>query len=121
MIGAFYYLRIVFYMYFGTERDGLQTRMGGLQWAMLMGSALVMVLFNQGRVASVAPPRVNFDTRFNALQRDLLVSSFFAFMATTLGVATFAYAAPHFCRNGEHPRLRPGARWQRSSIGRRAR
>jgi hypothetical protein len=47
-------------------------------------SALVMVLFNQGRVASVAPPRVNFDTRFNALQRDLLVSSFFAFMATTL-------------------------------------
>ncbi|BCS32020.1 hypothetical protein TBR22_A12240 [Luteitalea sp. TBR-22] len=47
-------------------------------------SALVMVLFNQGRVASVAPPRVSFDTRFNALQRDLLVSSFFAFMATTL-------------------------------------
>ncbi len=44
VIGAFYYLRIVFYMYFGTERDGLQTRMGGVQWAMLMGSALVMVL-----------------------------------------------------------------------------
>ena len=44
VIGAFYYLRIVFYMYFGAERAGLQTRMGGLQWAMLMGSALVMVL-----------------------------------------------------------------------------
>ena len=44
VIGAFYYLRIVFYMYFGADRPGLQTRMGPVQWAMLMGSALVMVL-----------------------------------------------------------------------------
>lgn len=44
VIGAFYYLRIVFYMYFGTEREGFQTRMGGIQWAVLMGSAAMMVL-----------------------------------------------------------------------------
>ena len=43
-----------------------------------------MVLFNQGRVVSPTPPTINFDTRFNALQRDLIVSSFLSFMATTL-------------------------------------
>ena len=44
VIGAFYYLRIVFYMYFGSERDGVQTRMVPVQWAMLMGAALVMLV-----------------------------------------------------------------------------
>ena len=43
VIGAFYYLRIVYYMYFGTERGGIDARMSPVQWAMLMGSALVMV------------------------------------------------------------------------------
>jgi len=44
VIGAFYYLRIVYYMYFGTEREALDGRMVPAQWLLLMGSALVMVL-----------------------------------------------------------------------------
>ena len=45
VIGAFYYLRIVYYMYFGAPRDGvLTTRMGGFQWAALVGSAAIMTL-----------------------------------------------------------------------------
>ncbi len=44
VIGAFYYLRIVYYMYFGTEGDALDTRMPAPQWLLLMGTALVMVL-----------------------------------------------------------------------------
>jgi NADH-quinone oxidoreductase subunit N len=44
VIGAFYYLRIIFYMYFGKEGDGIDGRMGAVQWVALMGSALIMVL-----------------------------------------------------------------------------
>ncbi|MCV2870998.1 NADH-quinone oxidoreductase subunit NuoN [Defluviimonas sp. WL0050] len=44
VIGAFYYLRIVYYMYFGTETDPLDSRMVPAQWLLLMASALVMVL-----------------------------------------------------------------------------
>lgn len=44
VIGAFYYLRIVFFMYFGKEGEGVESRMVPVQWVMLMGSALVMVL-----------------------------------------------------------------------------
>ena len=44
VIGAFYYLLIVFYMYFGEERDGLDGTMPVLQWVFLIGSALVMTL-----------------------------------------------------------------------------
>ncbi|MEZ5778462.1 MAG: NADH-quinone oxidoreductase subunit NuoN [Paracoccaceae bacterium] len=43
VIGAFYYLRIVYYMYFGTETDALDSRMNAVQWLLLMGSAVVMV------------------------------------------------------------------------------
>ena len=44
VIGAFYYLRIVYFMYFGEEREGLDTgTMGLVPWAFLMGSAVVMV------------------------------------------------------------------------------
>jgi NADH-quinone oxidoreductase subunit N len=43
VLGAFYYLRIVYYMYFGTEGDALDARMPATQWVLLMGSALVMV------------------------------------------------------------------------------
>jgi len=43
VIGAFYYLRIVFYMYFGTAGDGIDGRIGPVQWVALMGSAFVMV------------------------------------------------------------------------------
>ena len=44
VIGAFYYLRIVFFMYFGEERDGLNGVMPGIQWLFLMGAALAMVV-----------------------------------------------------------------------------
>ncbi|WP_347313032.1 NADH-quinone oxidoreductase subunit NuoN [Defluviimonas sp. SAOS-178_SWC] len=43
VIGAFYYLRIVYYMYFGTETDALDTRMVPAQWLLLMASAIIMV------------------------------------------------------------------------------
>ncbi len=42
--GAFYYLRIVYFMYFGDEGDGVQTPMAPAAWAALMGSAAIMVL-----------------------------------------------------------------------------
>jgi NADH-quinone oxidoreductase subunit N len=43
VIGAFYYLRIVFYMYFGKDGGGIDARMGAVQWTALMGSAAIMV------------------------------------------------------------------------------
>ena len=44
VIGAFYYLRIVFYMYFGTETEALDKTMAPAQWLFLMASAAIMVL-----------------------------------------------------------------------------
>ena len=44
VIGAFYYLRIVFYMYFGKETEGVEIRMAPVQWTMLVGVSLVMVV-----------------------------------------------------------------------------
>ncbi len=45
VIGAFYYLRIVFYMYFGEEtEEPLQANGSPVLWAMLMGSAAIMLL-----------------------------------------------------------------------------
>jgi NADH-quinone oxidoreductase subunit N len=44
VIGAFYYLRIVFYMYFGAEPvAALDRRMAPVPWLMLMASAFVML------------------------------------------------------------------------------
>lgn len=43
VIGAFYYLRIVFFMYFGKENDGMESRMAPAQWAMLVAVAVIMV------------------------------------------------------------------------------
>jgi NADH-quinone oxidoreductase subunit N len=43
VIGAFYYLRIVYYMYFGEEGEGLETGRSPVQWGFLMASAAVMV------------------------------------------------------------------------------
>lgn len=43
VISAYYYLRIVYFMYFGEERETLDGRMGGVQWVVLMASALIMV------------------------------------------------------------------------------
>jgi NADH-quinone oxidoreductase subunit N len=44
VIGAFYYLRIVFYLYFVDEGEGLETGRSPVQWAFLMASAAVMLL-----------------------------------------------------------------------------
>lgn len=44
VIGAFYYLRIIYFMYFGEERDALNGSMPVVGWAMLMGSAAIMLL-----------------------------------------------------------------------------
>jgi NADH-quinone oxidoreductase subunit N len=44
VISAFFYLRIVYFMYFGEEREALDSRMPGVQWVVLMASAAIMVL-----------------------------------------------------------------------------
>ncbi|MEY4872007.1 MAG: hypothetical protein RLZZ563_1337 [Pseudomonadota bacterium] len=44
VIGAYYYLRIVFFMYFGKESDGMESRMAPAQWAMLVAVAVIMVV-----------------------------------------------------------------------------
>ncbi|MEL6595941.1 MAG: NADH-quinone oxidoreductase subunit NuoN [Pseudomonadota bacterium] len=56
VIGAFYYLRIVYYMYFGEDKEGLDTGMNPVLWSFLMGSAAVMLLgiINLFGVESVA-------------------------------------------------------------------
>ncbi len=45
VIGAVYYIRIVYLMYFGKENEGLDTGpMGVMPWVMLMGSAAITLL-----------------------------------------------------------------------------
>ncbi|MCB1372904.1 MAG: NADH-quinone oxidoreductase subunit NuoN [Rhodobacteraceae bacterium] len=44
VIGAFYYLRIVYLMYFGEAAPPLEGAMPAMHWALLGGSALAMVL-----------------------------------------------------------------------------
>jgi hypothetical protein len=44
VIAAFYYLRIVYLMYFGAPREGLDGGMAPAQWSALSASALAMVL-----------------------------------------------------------------------------
>src|SRR6056297_661740 len=44
VIGAFYYLRIVYFMYFGEEREPLETSRSPVQWSFLMASAALMLL-----------------------------------------------------------------------------
>ena len=43
VINAFYYLRIVYYMYFGEEREPLDRSEASVQWGLLVVSAIVMV------------------------------------------------------------------------------
>ncbi len=43
VINAFYYLRIVYYMYFGEEREALDGAMPAVLWGFLMASAAAMV------------------------------------------------------------------------------
>jgi len=44
VIGAFYYLRIVYYMYFGEEGEALETGRSPVQWGFLMVSAAIMLV-----------------------------------------------------------------------------
>ncbi|OYX27000.1 MAG: NADH-quinone oxidoreductase subunit N [Rhodobacterales bacterium 32-66-7] len=44
VVGAFYYLRIVYFMYFGAEQEAATSRMAPTQWVMLMGVAALMLL-----------------------------------------------------------------------------
>ncbi|KPQ08137.1 MAG: NADH-quinone oxidoreductase subunit NuoN [Rhodobacteraceae bacterium HLUCCA12] len=44
VIGAFYYLRIVYLMYFGQEGPPLDRDIGAIQWGLLMASAAAMLL-----------------------------------------------------------------------------
>ncbi len=44
VIGAFYYLRIVYYMYFGEESEALDGTMPPVLWGVLMATALIMVV-----------------------------------------------------------------------------
>jgi len=44
VIGAFYYLRIVYYMYFGEEGEALDKTTNPAQWVFLMAAAAIMVL-----------------------------------------------------------------------------
>ena len=44
VIGAFYYIRIVYFMYFGNAEDAADTDMGPVQWGLLMASAAALVL-----------------------------------------------------------------------------
>jgi len=44
VIGAFYYIRIVYYMYFGDADEALATPMSPAAWVVLMASASAMVL-----------------------------------------------------------------------------
>ncbi len=66
VIGAFYYLRIVFFMYFGEDnQDALDGGKSPLLWGVLMASALIMVvgainLFGiEGAAAAAAATLVN--------------------------------------------------------------
>ena len=44
VIGAYYYLRIVYLMYFGEDEAELDADMGGTQWVVLVGCAAIMVI-----------------------------------------------------------------------------
>ena len=44
VVGAFYYLRIVYFMYFGAEQEPVESRMSPVQWLMLMGVAAAMLI-----------------------------------------------------------------------------
>jgi NADH-quinone oxidoreductase subunit N len=44
VIGAFYYLRIVYFMYFGAEQEPVESRMSPVQWLMLVGVAAAMLI-----------------------------------------------------------------------------
>ncbi|NRP30694.1 MULTISPECIES: NADH-quinone oxidoreductase subunit NuoN [unclassified Aliiroseovarius] len=44
VIGAFYYLRIVYFMYFGDENEGVEVNMSPAAWTALMASAVIVLV-----------------------------------------------------------------------------
>ena len=44
VIGAFYYLRLVYFIYFGESEGEVETRMGPVQWGALAAAAVIMVV-----------------------------------------------------------------------------
>ena len=44
VIGAFYYLRIVYFMYFGAEGAGADSRMAPVQWLGFVAVSAIMLL-----------------------------------------------------------------------------
>jgi NADH-quinone oxidoreductase subunit N len=44
VISAYYYIRIVYFMYFGEEREPLDAGRSPVLWVVLMGSALIMIV-----------------------------------------------------------------------------
>ena len=82
----------------GVELPTLQQLIAGFQdsvnqaWADTSrpDAPLLILLFNQGRVTSATPPVVNFDTRFNPLQKNLLAASFMIFVSKYLNPPTIA-------------------------------
>jgi NADH-quinone oxidoreductase subunit N len=44
VIGAFYYLRIVFFMYFGKEQEPAESNMVPVQWVLMVSVAAIMLL-----------------------------------------------------------------------------
>ncbi|MBT9243972.1 NADH-quinone oxidoreductase subunit NuoN [Gemmobacter fulvus] len=60
VIGAFYYLRIVYFMFFGKESEGVESRMSPVQWLAFVGTVLIVVfgaavqLFGIDPIAAVA-------------------------------------------------------------------
>lgn len=44
VIGAFYYLRIVYFIYFGQDSDAVTSRMSAVQWTVFIGAAVAVVL-----------------------------------------------------------------------------
>ncbi|MDN5787721.1 NADH-quinone oxidoreductase subunit NuoN [Pseudorhodobacter sp.] len=56
VIGAFFYMRIIYFMYFAAEEDGIDARIGTVQGIALMGSAFIMVfgIVNLFGVESIA-------------------------------------------------------------------
>jgi len=44
VIGAFYYLRVVYFMFFGTETPGVESRMGAAQWLIFSASVAIVAV-----------------------------------------------------------------------------
>jgi NADH-quinone oxidoreductase subunit N len=61
VIGAFYYLRLVYFMYFGAEQEPAESRMAPVQWVMLMAVAVIMVLGVLNLFGIEAPAKIAAD------------------------------------------------------------